>query len=80
MRVGLSGTDSNLENALSQHTLFGLNRTQAEAQVRLVATVVEGWKPQFAAAGLNSADIESLAQQIDRPFLRDQRKAWVARA
>jgi hypothetical protein len=29
---------------------------------------------------LNSADIESLAQQIDRPFLRDQRKAWVARA
>jgi serine/threonine-protein kinase HipA len=42
--------------------------------------VVEGWKPQFAAAGLNSADIESLAQQIDRPFLRDQRKAWVARA
>jgi len=79
MRVGVSGTDSTLDNALSQHTLFGLNRTEAEAQVRLVAAVVDGWKPHFAAAGLNSADIESLAQQIDLPFLRDQRKAWVAR-
>ena len=68
------------DGAQSSHDVAVGSVKSAEAQVRLVATVVEGWKPQFAAAGLNSADIESLAQQIDRPFLRDQRKAWVARA
>jgi serine/threonine-protein kinase HipA len=34
---------------------------------------VQGWKAHFAACGVTGRDIDSLAEQIDRPFLRDQR-------
>jgi len=37
--------------------------------------VIERWKAHFAAAGVSKHDIESYAEQIDRPFLRDQRVA-----
>jgi serine/threonine-protein kinase HipA len=76
LRVGADGTDATLANALSEHAQFGLSRRDAEAQVREVAAVVAGWKSHFVAAGVSPSDIESLAQQIDRPFLADQRRAW----
>jgi serine/threonine-protein kinase HipA len=76
MRVGADMADSTLANALSEHAQFGLKRDEAEAQVRQVVAVAAGWKDHFAAAGVRAADIESLAQQIDRPFLADQRQAW----
>jgi serine/threonine-protein kinase HipA len=76
LRVGVDGTDATLANALSEHAQFGLNRRDAEAQVRQVVAVVATWKTHFAAVGVKPADIESLAQQIDRPFLADQRRAW----
>jgi serine/threonine-protein kinase HipA len=41
-----------------------------------VCEVVADWKEHFARVGVSSADIESLASQIDRPFLLDQRKVW----
>ena len=44
--------------------------------VRQVVAVVSAWKAHFAAAGVRAADVESLAQQLDRPFLADQRRAW----
>jgi serine/threonine-protein kinase HipA len=78
MRVGADGADSTLRNALSEHAQFGLKRAEAETQVRQVVAVVDQWKPHFAAAGVTARDIESLAQQIDRPFLADQRAAWRA--
>ena len=65
-----------IADALSEHGQFGLQRVEAEAQVRQVVAVVAGWKSHFAAAGVRTADVDSLAQQLDRPFLEDQRRAW----
>lgn len=76
MRVGADMADSTLANALSEHGQFGLKRNEAESQVRQVVAVVSGWKAHFAAAGVRAADVESLAQQVDRPLLADQRRAW----
>jgi serine/threonine-protein kinase HipA len=61
-----------------EHAQFGLKRAEAETQVRQVVAVADQWKPHFAAAGVTARDVESLAQQIDRPFLADQRAAWRA--
>lgn len=76
MRVGVDMADSTLANALSEHGQFGLKRDEAETQVRQVVAVVAGWKGHFAAAGVRASDVESLAQQMDRPLLADQRRAW----
>jgi serine/threonine-protein kinase HipA len=76
MRVGVDMADSTIANALSEHAQFGLKRDEAESQVRQVVAVAAGWKHHFAAAGVRAADVESLAQQMDRPFLADQRRAW----
>ena len=76
LRVGRDMGDATLANALSEHPQFGLKRDAAEDQVRQVASVVRQWKPHFAAAGVRDAHIQWLAQQIDRPFLADQRDAW----
>jgi serine/threonine-protein kinase HipA len=76
MRVGVDMADSTLANALSEHGQFGLKRSEAETQLRQVVGVVAGWKHHFAAAGVRASDVESLAQQIDRPLLADQRRAW----
>lgn len=76
MRVGVHQSDATLANALSEHPLFGLNLAQAHQHVGSVAAVVSDWKAHFASAGVAPIDIDSLAQQIDRPFLQDQRKAF----
>ena len=78
IRVGSDMADSTLDNALSEHRQFGLARPEAETSIRQVAQVVARWKAHFAAVGVHPRDIEALAQQIDRPFLADQRKAWGA--
>ena len=76
MRVGVDMADSSIANALSEHGQFGLKRDEAESQVRQVVAVAAGWKEHFSTAGVRAADVESLAQQIDRPFLVEQRRAW----
>jgi serine/threonine-protein kinase HipA len=76
MRVGADAADSTLDNALSECELFGLDKSQAREQTRHVCKIVAGWKEHFARADVTDADIESLAGQIDRPFLLDQRKAF----
>ncbi len=73
MRVGSQAADSTLANALSEHKLFALSLDEAMEQIRGVSATVSGWKDHFAASGVSTPDIDSLAQQIDRPFLRDQR-------
>lgn len=74
MRVGREMADSTLANAFSEHRLFGLTATEARQQMRDVADVIEGWQGHFAEAGVAASEIDSLAQQIDRPFLLDQRR------
>jgi serine/threonine-protein kinase HipA len=76
MRVGEHEADSTLANALSMAQLFELNEKQAAAQVRRVVRVVAGWRRHFAGSGVTRRDLDLLAEQIDRPFLADQRRAY----
>lgn len=78
MRVGAQAADATLDNALLQCAQFGLKKSDAIAQVRQVCAAVAQWQAHFARAGVSAADIASLARQIDRPFLRDQRQAFGA--
>lgn len=77
MRVGTHGADSSLQNALSECAQFGLKKSEATQQVKMVCLVVDKWKEHFARAGVLAEDIDSLSDQIDRPFLRDQRQFWL---
>ena len=79
MRVGEQAADSTLANALSMSTLFGLKGDEAAREARAVAQVESGWKEHFAACEVTPADIGLYAEQIDRPFLREQREEMAAR-
>ena len=74
MRVGEQGEDATMDNALSDSSLFALTRDGAAREARAVARVVSGWQEHFRACGVTSGEIERCAQQIDRPFLREQRQ------
>jgi serine/threonine-protein kinase HipA len=73
MRIGLEQADSTLVNAMSMSTSFGLNKDEAAREVRLVVGVIDRWKEHFRSCGVGARDIELLAEQIDRPFLQQQR-------
>jgi serine/threonine-protein kinase HipA len=76
MRVGELEADSTLANALSMAQLFELDEKQAAAQIRRVARVVAGWRRHFAGCGVTPRDLDLLAEQIDRPFLAEQRRDY----
>lgn len=76
MRVGVYAADSTLENALSECAQFGLKKKDAIEEVRVVCSVVGTWKEHFAREGVAAGDIDSLSQQIDRSFLKDQRCSY----
>jgi len=76
MRVGEDDADSTLANALSMSALFALTKGEAQKEVTAVAAVVAGWKRHFAGCGVGARDIALLAEQIDRPFLREQRDGF----
>jgi serine/threonine-protein kinase HipA len=76
MRVGEHEADSTIANALSMAQLFELSEKQAVAQVRRVARVVAGWRQHFASCGVARRDLDLLAEQIDRPFLAEQRRDY----
>jgi serine/threonine-protein kinase HipA len=80
MRVGEQAADSTIVNALSMSSLFALTSDEAAREVRAVAQVVSRWKEHFDACGVTPADIELYSEQIDRPFLRDQREEAIAEA
>ena len=77
MRVGEQEADSTLTNALSMAELFGLDASKARAEVRRVARAVADWKKHFESCGVTRRDVEYLAEQIDRPFLEEQREEFV---
>jgi len=79
MRVGQQGTDSTIENALSQCAQFGLTKDTARREVELVARTVAGWREHFAEVGVSAGDLALLSEQIDRPFLREQREEFEKR-
>ena len=76
MRVGKEGSQSTVDNALSEVAAFGLKRDQAVGIVREVGQCVSGWKAHFAECGVSAKDIEQLGQYIDGPSLLAQRKAY----
>ena len=73
MRVGEQEADSTIDNALSMASMFALRKDDAVSELRAVTRVVDGWKEHFKACGVTAGDIDLYAEQIDRPFLRDQR-------
>lgn len=76
MRVGLEHADSTLVNAMSMCRSFGLQNDEAAREVRLVIEVIDRWKEHFRSCGVSGRDIESLAEQIDRPYLEQQRREF----
>jgi len=76
MRVGLEHADSTLVNAMSMSTSFDLKTDEAAREVRLVIGVIDRWKQHFRSCGVSARDIEALAEQIDRPFLEQQRREF----
>jgi serine/threonine-protein kinase HipA len=79
MRVGEHDADATLDNALSMAQLFALDGKRALVEARRVAAVVARWKEHFAGCGVRRRDIELYAEQIDRPFLREQRESLAPR-
>jgi serine/threonine-protein kinase HipA len=76
MRVGDDESDSTISNALTMSHLFALDANEAVEEVRRVASVVDQWQQHFLACGVGRGDVDLYAEQIDRPFLRDQRKEF----
>jgi serine/threonine-protein kinase HipA len=79
MRVGENEADSTLENALTMCGQFGLEPAVAHKEITAVARVAARWREHFIRVGVSQSDIELLAEQIDRPFLREQREAYASR-
>jgi serine/threonine-protein kinase HipA len=79
MRIGTSEAEATIENALSMASLFSLQRSEAIDEVRTVIATVDTWRHHFAAEGVGARDIESYAEQIDRPFLLDQRREYAGK-
>jgi serine/threonine-protein kinase HipA len=74
MRVGEQEADSTVANALSMSPMYGLTKNQAVKEAQAVAQVIDGWKTHFKECGVTRGDIDLYAEQIDRGFLRDQRR------
>lgn len=77
MRVGEDEADSTLSNALSMSRMFALDKDEAVKEMSNVARVVDRWKEHFKDLGVTRGDIDLYAEQIDRPFLTDQRKQFL---
>jgi serine/threonine-protein kinase HipA len=78
MRVGEQEADSTVANALSLSQMYALAKDEATKEAQAVARAVDGWRQHFASCGVTSADMDLYAEQIDRPFLRDQRREFAA--
>lgn len=76
MRVGEDEADSTLANALSMAPMFALKQSAAIQQVREVVAVVDEWQKHFSECGVTRGDIDQYAEQIDRPFLSEQRREF----
>jgi serine/threonine-protein kinase HipA len=78
MRVGEEEADSTLANALSMAQMFDLKKDAAVQQVREVVAVLNEWQRHFSECGVTRGDIDLYAEQIDRPFLLEQRQEFSA--
>lgn len=72
--IGDDGRLATLANAISQCTRFGMNRQEAADVILEVIAVVDRWQQHFVECGVSGGDIELLADQLDGPELRGQRR------
>ncbi|WP_293750354.1 type II toxin-antitoxin system HipA family toxin [Limnohabitans sp. Rim8] len=72
MRVGASGHESSIANALSQARAFGLTDAQAQQTVAEIVSQVAEWKVVFQGLNVRDSDIDLLAQYLDGAHLREQ--------
>jgi hypothetical protein len=63
-----------MDNALSQARAFGLTDAQAQQTVAEIVSQVDQWKVVFQGLNVRDADIDLLAQYLDRAHLSDQRR------
>ena len=74
MRVGAQGHESSIANALSEARAFGLAPDAARQTAADITTQVAQWKTVFQSLGVRDADMDVLAQYLDRAWLRGQRQ------
>ena len=74
--VGASGSESTLENALSELSEFGIKKSRAVELIRQVARIVDQWPQHFARLGVCQADMKLLRASIDRDALKLQRMEY----
>ena len=75
--VGTAGSESSLENALTQINEYGIKMPRAIELIRQVVATVDQWTAHFTALGVSQSDMELLAASIDRDALRSQRQAFL---
>ena len=75
--VGTAGSESSLENALTQINEYSIKMPRAVELIRQVAAAVDRWAAHFTALGVSKSDMELLAASIDRDALRSQRQAFL---
>ena len=73
LSVGAKGSESTLENALSELSEYGLKRPRAMALTQAVARTVDQWARHFLQQGVCPADMAQLEASIDRDALKFQR-------
>ena len=59
--IGAFGKEATLVNALSWCERFGLNRTDAIAEIDRIWRVVREWRNYFDASGVTDADINAVS-------------------
>ena len=77
--IGMLEMEDLRDVVLIAHSYGGMVATGVAERAREVAAevafVASSWRSHFEAAGVLERDIALLADQIDRPFLREQRAA-----
>jgi serine/threonine-protein kinase HipA len=79
LRVGKAEAESSMENALTEARAFGLGKDAALESITKIAAAVDRWKEFFQALGVADRDLQRLAQYIDGPTLKAQRKEFLKR-
>ena len=70
LSVGAKGSESTLENALSELSEFGIKRHRAIELIQAVARAVDRWSRHFEQFGVGSTDMEQLGASIDGDSLK----------
>ena len=76
MLVGAQGSESTIDNALSECRAYGLSLKEATDEASMVAIVVNGWMEHFRACGVSKSLMDQYADQIDRSALLQQRNQF----